>query len=67
MFKDITTHDVRQLGFFSVKVFIPQLVQLAGAYPFYFLGGERLYSVPKEMGYKSNDFHHLNKYPHPFP
>ena len=67
LFKDITTHDVRQLGFFSIKVFIPQLIQLAGAYPFYFLGGERLYSVPKKMGYKSNDYHHLNKYPHPFP
>lgn len=67
LFKDITTHDVRQLGFFSIKVFIPQLTQLAGAYPFYFLGGKRLYSVPKEMGYKSNDLHHLNKYPHPFP
>ncbi|MFO7827410.1 MAG: YcaO-like family protein [Bacteroidales bacterium] len=65
--KDITTHDIRQLGFFSIKVFIPQLVQLAGAYPFYFLGGKRLYSVPKKLGYKSNDFYNLNKYPHPFP
>lgn len=67
LFKDITTPDVRQLGFFSIKIFIPQLIQLAGAYPFYFLGGERLYTVPREMGYKSNDYHHLNKYPHPFP
>lgn len=67
LFKDITTHDIRQLGFFSIKIFIPQLLQLAGSYPFYFLGGERLYSVPKEMGYQSNDYHHLNKYPHPFP
>jgi ribosomal protein S12 methylthiotransferase accessory factor len=67
LFKDITTHDIRQLGFFSIKIFIPQLLQLAGAYPFYFLGGKRLYSVPKEMGYQSNDYHHLNKYPHPFP
>jgi len=67
LFKDITTHDIRQLGFFSVKIFVPQLIQLAGAYPFYFLGGKRLYSVPEQMGYVSNDFHHLNKYPHPFP
>ena len=67
LFKDITTYDIRQIGFFSVKVFIPQLIQLAGSYPFYFLGGERLYSVPEKMGYKSNDFHHLNKLPHPFP
>ncbi len=67
LFKDITTHDVRQLGFFSIKVFVPQLIQLSGAYPLYFLGGERLYSVPEKMGYKSNDYHNLNKYPHPFP
>lgn len=67
LFKDITTHDIRQLGFFSIKVFIPQLIQLAGAYPFYFLGGKRLYTVPESMGYKSNNFDHLNKFPHPFP
>lgn len=65
--KDITTHDVNQLGFYSLKVFIPQLIQLSGAYPFYFLGGERLYSVPLKMNYPSNDFHGLNKFPHPFP
>lgn len=67
LFKDLTTPDVRQLGFYSIKVFIPQLIQLAGSYPFYFLGGKRLYTVPKKMGYKSNDYNHLNKYPHPFP
>ena len=67
LFKDITTPDIRQLGFFSIKVFIPQLIQLSGAYPFYFLGGDRLYSVPKKLGYKTFDYHHLNKYPHPFP
>ena len=65
--RDITTHDIRQLGFFSVKVFIPQLIQLSGSYPFYFLGGERLYTVPAQRGYKTLDYHTLNKYPHPFP
>lgn len=65
--KDLTTCDIRQIDFFSIKVFIPQLLQLAGSYPFYCSGGKRLYSVPQEMGFKSNDFHHLNKYPHPFP
>ena len=67
LLKDITTHDIRQLGFFSIKVFIPQLIPLAGSYPFYFLGGERLYSVPQKMGFKSNDYNLLNKFPHPFP
>ncbi len=67
LFKDLTTPDIRQLGFFSIKVFIPQLIQLSGAYPFYFLGGDRLYSVPKKLGYKTLEYHELNKYPHPFP
>ncbi len=67
LFKDITTCDVRQLGFFSIKIFIPQLIQLSGAYNSYFLGGKRLYSVPLKMDYKSNDYNKLNKYPHPFP
>jgi ribosomal protein S12 methylthiotransferase accessory factor len=67
LFKDLTTPDIRQLGFYSIKVFIPQLIQLAGSYPFYFLGGKRLYTVPEKMGYKSNDYNNLNKYPHPFP
>ena len=67
LFKDITTHDVRQLGFYSTKVFIPQLIQLSGAYPFYFHGGRRLYEVPKELGETSHDYFGLNKNPHPFP
>ena len=67
LFKDITTPDIRQLGYFSIKIFIPQLIQLAGAYPFYFSGGKRLFEVPKIMGYESKDYHQLNKYPHPFP
>jgi ribosomal protein S12 methylthiotransferase accessory factor len=67
LFKDLTTPDLRQLGFYSVKIFIPQLIQLAGAYPFYFLGGKRLYQVPKESGFNAKNFEDLNKYPHPFP
>jgi ribosomal protein S12 methylthiotransferase accessory factor len=67
LFKDLTTCDIRQIGFFSIKIFIPQLLQLAGSFPFYYSGGKRLYSVPKEMGYVTNDYNHLNKFPHPFP
>lgn len=67
LFKDITTPDIRQLGFFSIKIFIPQLIQLAGSYPFYFLGGKRLYEVPKKLGFTSKEYDELNKYPHPFP
>ena len=67
LFKDITTCDLRQIGFYSIKIFIPQLIPLSGIYSAYFLGGKRLYSIPSKMGYKQNDFHNLNKYPHPFP
>ncbi len=67
LIKDITTCDIRQLGFFSIKVFVPQLIPLSGIFPYYFSGGERLYSVPKKMGYTAYDYEHLNQYPHPFP
>ncbi|RCW26107.1 ribosomal protein S12 methylthiotransferase accessory factor [Marinilabilia salmonicolor] len=65
--KDITTPDANQVGYYCLRVIIPQLLQMGGAFPFYFLGGKRLYEVPSLMGYKSNSFDSLNKYPHPFP
>jgi len=67
LFKDITTPDVRQLCSFSIKIIIPQLIQLSGGYPFYFSGGKRLYEVPELLGYGRKDYAALNKYPHPFP
>lgn len=67
LFKDITTQDVRQLGFYSIKVTVPQMIQLGGTYPYYFLGGERLYTVPQTLGYPAKDYHQLSKFPHPFP
>lgn len=65
--KDITTVDARQLGFYVVKVFSPQLIPLSGSYRFYAKGGNRLYSVPSKLGYISKDFSSLIPYPHPFP
>jgi ribosomal protein S12 methylthiotransferase accessory factor len=65
--KDITTPDVNQSGFYCLRVIVPQLLQMGGAYPFYFHGGKRLYEVPQLMGYKSNSYDELNKFPHPFP
>lgn len=67
LLRDLTTVDIRQLGFYSIKVYIPQLIQMAGGYPFYFLGGKRMYEVPERMGYPRLDFDSLNKFPHPFP
>lgn len=65
--KDLTTPDVRACGFFATSVFIPQLLQMNGAYPFYFLGGKRLYEVPRTLGISDRDYATLNKFPHPFP
>ncbi|MBW8049875.1 MAG: hypothetical protein FVQ77_05960 [Cytophagales bacterium] len=67
LFKDLTTPDIRQLGFYSIKIFAPQLIQLGGTYRLYFSGGERLYKVPEKFGYQCNNYANLNKYPHPFP
>lgn len=67
LFKDLTTVDVAQAGFRAVKLLVPQLVQMSGGYPFYFLGGKRLYETPVNMGYPKRGFAELNKYPHPFP
>lgn len=67
LFKDLTTPDARQLGFYAIRMFVPQLIAMGGAYPFYFNGGKRLYEVPKLMGYEAHDYDNLNKYPHPFP
>lgn len=65
--KDITTPDVNQAGFYCLRVVTPQLLQMGGAYPFYFLGGKRLYEVPEKMGYTSHSYSELNEFPHPFP
>lgn len=67
LFKDLTTPDIRQIGYYSVKIYIPQLLQMGGSYSWYFLGNKRLYTVPRQLGYNCNDYDNLNKFPHPFP
>jgi len=67
LLRDITTPDVNQAGFYCLRMVVPQLLQMGGAYPFYFLGGKRLYEVPKILGHYSREYDELNKYPHPFP
>lgn len=67
VFKNISTPDIRQLGYYAVKIFVPELLQLSGGYPFYFLGGKRLYEIPRALFGINNTYETLNKYPHPFP
>lgn len=65
--KDTTTPDIRQAGFYTVKVVVPQLVQMSGTFRFYFNGSPRLYDVPPSLGYPRRTFETLNPLPHPFP
>lgn len=67
LLKYLTTPDVEEVGFHSLKVIVPQLLELSGSYHFYFCGGSRMYTVPSQFGYENRDYQNLNKYPHPFP
>ena len=67
IFKDLTTPDVKQAGFYSVRLAVPQTIEMSGTYAQYFSGGKRLYDTPKLMGYPSKSYTDLNQYPYPFP
>jgi len=67
LIKDLTTRDVKEAGFHSIKVFSPQLIPLHGNHNYPFLGGKRLYEVPILIGMSARPFEGLNPYPHPFP
>lgn len=67
LIKNLTTPDVKQAGFFSVRVIVPQLLEMAGSYQFYFNGGRRLFETPAKLGYPVKCYEQLNPYPHPFP
>ena len=66
LYKDILVPSLKDLNYSVVKVIIPQMqpVYLDERYPL--LGSERLYQVPKILGYESKTEEKLNKYPHPF-
>ncbi len=67
---DVTTPDIREVGLTVTKIIIPGLQPLdAGLIDFYHLGGERLYSVPKLLGYRNRrvTIEEFNRIPHPFP
>lgn len=66
---DITSPDVREAGFFVVRVIIPGTQPLTGPYDYRYLGGKRLYAVPQILGYidRETRLQDLNRLPHPFP
>lgn len=66
--KDKTTADLAEAGFRLVRAVCPGFVHLNGTYGHYYLGGERLYDVPRRMGHDvRNTYATLNHLPHPFP
>lgn len=67
LFKDLTTPDIKEKGFYVIRTYIPQLIQLGGVYPYYYRGGKRLYQIPKVCGYPLKNITQLNPIPHPFP
>jgi len=67
-FIDVTPREVKQTGFYTVKVIIPSLQPLYLDEEFPYLGGHRLYSVPKLLGLTREETkeNQLNQLPHPF-
>jgi ribosomal protein S12 methylthiotransferase accessory factor len=66
---DVTSPDVREAGFTVVRVVAPRLIPLDVRHDARFLGGERLYTAPADLGLRDRrlGFADLNPDPHPFP
>jgi ribosomal protein S12 methylthiotransferase accessory factor len=66
---DVTQPDVADLGFSVVKVLIPGLVDIHADHNYPPLGSERIYRVPRAVGYAGEVVREeeLNPIPHPFP
>lgn len=65
-FAKLMISQLEKLNYFVVKVIIPKLHPLYLKEKHPYLGGERLYEVPKKLGFKTKKESELNKYPHPF-
>lgn len=66
--KDLTTSDIRKLGFVVVKVLIPELQQIEADYNYRFLNNRRVMEAPEKSGFITvKDSKVLNTAPHPFP
>lgn len=66
---DVTAPDVREAGFHVARVLCPELCRLDVSYGTRYLGGDRLYTVSRDLGLSSRRLcpDDLNPYPHPFP
>lgn len=67
LYKDITLPVFENLNYFVAKTIIPQMQPFYLNENYKLLGGKRLYSVPKKIGFKTElREDQLNPYPHPF-
>ncbi len=66
IYKDITLPDFKKINYFVSKVIIPQMQPFFLNEDHRLLGGSRLYSVPKKLGFPSKNEEELNIFPHPF-
>jgi ribosomal protein S12 methylthiotransferase accessory factor len=66
---DMTPPHVADTGLAVIKVFVPELVGINGDHRYRFLGGDRLYELPKILGFTTSPTteESLNPTPHPFP
>ena len=66
---DMTPPHVADAGLWVIKVLVPELVGINGDHRYRFLGGDRLYEIPKILGYTTERTteESLNPTPHPFP
>src|SRR5918998_946524 len=66
---NLTQPDIEDLGFFVVKVLVPGLVDINPNHNLPHLGGKRLYTVPRMLGYRDRTIreHEMTSIPHPFP
>lgn len=66
---DVTQPDVAELGFHVVKVIVPGLIDINSDHNYPLLGGKRLYTVPRSLGFVEHEVQELdfNGIPHPFP
>jgi ribosomal protein S12 methylthiotransferase accessory factor len=66
---DVTSPDVRELGVVVARAIAPRLIPLDVRHDARFLGGDRLYTAPVELGFADRplSFDEINPDPHPFP
>ena len=64
---DLTTPDIEKVGLSVVRVLVPGLQPLHGDHRYPFLGNNRIYTIPKKIGFRKEitNEQDLFSFPHP--